>query len=348
MITALMIVAIAVTVVASIFVQQRYSIRLTRNFQDLEQTYQYAYAAEDWAGVLLKRDAQLNEHDSAFDNWDRKNLRPFEIDNDDGEQIGIMRIEIEDMQGRFNLNNLVKKPPPAENQATDQNGYQNNPQNREADQPRETVVRAFQALLRQNDLPTDFSNAVVDWIDADDQTLESGAESEYYLSLDPPYEASNAFMVDPGELHKIKMEGVKDSKQQAKQLEPLLSYVATLPTPTTINVNTASKAVLLASGMQPRQADMIISLRQSQPIPDLNSLNQLTGNTLGLDAQIAELLGFESNYFRLAGEVRLGKSRLFLNSLLFRSPAGEVRVIMRQSSRVPKPKSNTTASTSAG
>ena len=87
---------------------------------------------------------------------------------------------------------------------------------------------------------------------------------------------------------------------------------------------------------------MIINLRKSQEIPDLNMLNQMTGNTLRLDEKTASLLGFESNYFRLAGEVRLGKSRVFLSTLLFRSPKGEVHVIRRQFSRVPKPKSETT------
>ena len=350
MITALMIVAIAVTVVASIFVQQRYSIRLTRNFQDLEQTYQYAYAAEDLAGVLLKRDFEINKHDSAFDNWDSKNIEPFEIDDDNGEQIGLMQIEIEDMQSRFNINNLVKKPPPTQtqgtgqNQATTQTGTQIIGQAQRAnptgppDKPREAVVRAFQVLLQQTDLPTSFSHAVIDWIDADDQPFQTGAESDYYLKLEQPYEAGNAFLVDPGEMTRIKMDGVKNSKEQAEKLKSLLPYVAALPTPTSINVNTASKEVLLSTSMLPRQADMIINLRQSQPITDMNLLNQLTGNTLGLDAKTASLLGFESNYFRLAGEVRLGKSRLFLNSLLFRSPQGEVRVIMRQFSRVPKPK----------
>lgn len=344
MITALMIVAIAVTIIASIFVQQRYSIRLARNFQDLEQTYQYAYAAEDLAGVLLKRDFETNKHDSAFDNWDSKNIEPFEIDDDDGQQIGAMQIEIEDMQGRFNINNLVKKPVVnPQNQGANQTGTQNtnqttNPASAGEDKPREAVLRAFQMLLQQTGVPTSFSHAVVDWIDADDMQFQTGAESDYYLSLEQPYEAANVFLIDPGEMVQIKMDGAEDSKKKSEQLKKLFPYVAALPTPTSINVNTASKTVLLATGMLPRQADMILSLRQSQPLTDLNSMNQLTGNTLGLDAKNVSLLGFESNYFRLAGEVRLGKSRLFLNSLLFRSPEGDVRVIMRQFSRVPKPK----------
>ncbi len=337
MITALMIVAVAITVVASIFVQQRYSIRLTRNFQDLEQTYQYAYAAEDLASVLLKRDFEVNKHDSAFDNWDSKNIKPFEIDDDNGEQIGIMQLEIEDMQGRFNVNNLVKKP--VANQAK-------NPANVPADKPREAVLRAFQRLLLSFRVPANFSHALIDWIDQDDEPYRLGsAETDYYLSLPKPYKAANAFLKDPAEMIWIKMNGYTNDKERAEQITELIPYVTALPTPTSINVNTASKEVLIATGMLPRQADMILSLRQSQPIPDMNSLNQMTNNTLGLDAENISLLGFASNYFRLTGEVRLGKSRLFLNSLLFRSPQGEVRVIVRQFSQVPKPKTEKLALT---
>ena len=51
MLTALLIVALAVVVVSAIFVQQRYSIRLSSNLQDMEQAYQYNYAAEKMAAA---------------------------------------------------------------------------------------------------------------------------------------------------------------------------------------------------------------------------------------------------------------------------------------------------------
>lgn len=321
MITALMIVAIAVTITASIFVQQRYSIRLTNNFQDLEQAYQYAYAAEELAGVWLARDAKENEHDSLFDFWASDDLPPFEIDDDDGNAIGEVKMAIEDMQGRFNINNVfdVKK-----------------------NEPRQQLVRAFQLLLQETGVPTSFSHSVLDWIDPDDETYVNGAESTYYLALDPPYRAGNKLLVDSSELLAMKMDGVEKQEDKAEKLEALFFHTAALPTPTAINVNTASSEVLISAGMLARQVDMLMNYRQANPIPDKATLN--TGiSGLGLSAETQSLLGVESNYFRLYGQVRLGKSRLFLNSLLFRSPEGEVHVIMRQFSRVARPKPKTTA-----
>lgn len=319
MITALMIVAIAVTITASIFVQQRYSIRLTNNFQDLEQAYQYAYAAEELAGVWLARDAKENKHDSLFDFWASDDLPPFEIDDDDGNAIGEVKMTIEDMQGRFNINNVfdVKK-----------------------NEPREPLVRAFQLLLQETGVPTSFSHSVVDWIDPDDEVYQNGAESTYYLALDPPYRAGNKLLMDSSELLAMKMDGVEEQDDKAEKLEELFFHTAALPTPTAINVNTASAEVLISAGMLKQQADQLISIREAGPYEDKAMLNQKVD---GLSTETQGLLGVESNYFRLYGQVRLGKSRLFLNSLLFRSPKGEVHVIMRQFSRVARPKPKTTA-----
>ena len=337
MLTALMLSAIAITVVASLFVQQRYSIRLTRNFENLEQTYQYAYAAEDLAKVLLKRDRQTNQIDSQFDNWGSENFEPFEIDDDNGEQIGLMVLAIEDMQGRFNVNNLVKKP----TQGTSGQNTGQPQSNTTADQPRQDLVLAFEKMLQQNGVQSAFSRAVVDWIDTDDNPIQNGAESQYYQSLDQPYEAANAFLTDPNELLKIKMEGAKDKTEQAEKLAELTPYITALPTPTSINVNAASKEVLVAAGLSAQQADDVINWRKNQAI-DQNTFQQITGRPLNPPSQgnnqppPVKMLGVSSNYFRLGGEVRLGKSRVFMNSLLFRSDQGEVHVIMRSFSRIPK------------
>lgn len=357
MLTALMLSAIAVTLVASLFVQQRYSIRLTGNFQNLEQIYQYAYAAEDLAAVLLKRDRQSNQVDSQFDNWGSENFEPFEIDDDNGEQIGVMVLEIEDMQGRFNVNNLVKKlvqntagqnagqnqgaPPTASiNAGQPQPGTAGgNASN--ADQPRKDLVIAFDKILQQNGVQSAFSRNVIDWIDANDNPIPNGAESQYYLSLEQPYEAANAFLTDPVELQQIKMDGVNDKQEQAEKLAGLTPYITALPTPTSINVNTASKEVLVAAGIAQQKADGIIQWRKNQAI-DQRSFQQITGRPLNPPSQgnnqppPVKMFGISSNYFRLGGEVRLGKSRIFLNSLLFRSDQGDVHVIMRRFSRIPK------------
>lgn len=343
MITAMMITAIAVTVIASIYVQQRYSIRLTNNFQDLEQAYQYAYAAEEMASAWLKRDfKETPEHDSLHDFWAQTDLPPFEIDDDDGQQIGEMIVQMEDMQGYLNLNNLLIKKKDQQKPLMD-DGTPNPSYNKddpELNKPHEAMMNAFARLFQNTGIPAEYRYSILDWIDPDDSLADpSSAETADYLTMDPAYRASNALLTDPSELQLIRMGMVSDPKQHSELLENVLPLVSALPTPTSININTALPEVLIAVGLSPSQATMAQNLRKAGPITNLSELKQ---NIQNVDGDAVAVLGVASNYFRLSGQVKLGKSRLFLNSLLFRSPKGEVRVIMRRFSRVAKPKPQTT------
>lgn len=316
MLTALLIVALAVIVVTSIFVQQRYSIRLSNNLQDLEQAYQYAYVAEKMAGIWLEQDIKDTKdgtYDALQDEWAGK-IDPKPIDDDNGQPIGELQVKLDDLQAYFNVNNLYDV------------------QNKKA---RASMVKIFQqALQTAGTLPLGFANSIVDWIDPDDELVDrDSAESDYYLTQEQPYKASNALILDPRELYLIKLGSVDaDSKKQL--LAELMPLVTALPTPSTINVNTASAKVLTAMGLTDQQLQAIVQERDAGPIKSIEALQKLVPN---LSKEQKVLLGVSSNYFRLSGQVRLGKSRLFLNSVLFRSAEGKVRVIMRQFNRVNPP-----------
>lgn len=314
MLTALLIVALAVIVVTSIFVQQRYSIRLSTNLQDVEQAYQYAYAAEKMAGAWLEQDIKDTKdgaYDTLKDNWAAK-IPPFEIDDDNGQAIGDVQVNIEDLQAYFNVNNIYDV---------------------KSKKPRVSMVKVFQQMLQSaGGLPVSFTTSVMDWIDPDDELADSGsAESDYYLMQDKPYQASNALIMDLSELQLIKLGSIDDPEEKMKMLAELMPLISALPTPTAVNVNTASAEVLAAIGLSSTQLEAIVQERNIEPIKSVAALSQLVPN---LSAEQKVLLNVSSNYFRLTGQIRLGKSRLFLNSLLFRTAEGKVRVIMRQFNRV--------------
>lgn len=317
MLTALLIVALAVVVVTAIFVQQRYSIRLSTNLQEMEQAYQYAYAAEKMAGVWLEQDVKDTKdgtYDSLQDNWAAK-LPPFEIDDDEGKAIGEVQVKIDDLQAYFNVNNLYDV------------------QNKK---PRASMMRIFQRMLQTAEmLPVSFANSVVDWIDPDDELTDpDSAESDYYSLQEQPYQASNALLFDVSELQLIKLGNISDPVEKQKLLMSLMPLITALPTPAAVNVNTASEKVLAAIGLTDPQLQAIVQERAAVPI---KKVAQLTALGVSLTADQKVLLGVSSNYFRLSGQVRLGKSRLFLNSVLFRSAQGKVRVIMRQFNRADQP-----------
>ena len=315
MLMAIMIAALAVIVASSIYVQQRYSIRLTQNIQDMGQAYQYAYSAEHMVSAWLRRDMSENQWDSNFDLWAGEML-PFEIDDEKGNAVGQIQANVEDMQGYFNINNIYDS---------------------EEEKPRDYLLQAYQRLLQAQGIPADLAAKTLDWIDADDKlSSPDSAESPAYQMQDPPYEAANAFMTSPAELTALDWGSIPD-KEKEELLQKLQSFAFTLPTPTALNINTASSEALLAVGLKPGQVTTLMDLRRNAPI---RTLEELDANVPNIDPKARGTLGVSSNYFRLSGQVRFGKSRLFLNSVLFRDSDGKVHVIMRQFARVPK-KTNT-------
>jgi type II secretory pathway component PulK len=49
----------------------------------------------------------------------------------------------------------------------------------------------YNMLLQLPNMTEDIANSILDWLDADENPRENGAESDYYSSLTPPYQAKN-------------------------------------------------------------------------------------------------------------------------------------------------------------
>lgn len=130
------------------------------------------------------------------------------------------------------------------------------------------------------------ADAIVDWVDVDDDPHLSGAESEYYLTMDPPYVSKNGPMDDVSEL--LFLKGIHENPEiywgSASTNHPISSYQSrdnrgfnNKPPPTypfglvdffttlssgKINVNTASLATLqMIPGVDENVASGIIQLR---------------------------------------------------------------------------------------
>ena len=129
-------------------------------------------------------------------------------------------------------------------------------------------------------------DSIMDWIDTDDNARLSGTESEYYLTLDPPYFAKNSAIDDMAELLLIRgltpelywgpgasgAGGSKTIAQQASsrifsqknQVQGSVGLVDlfTATAGRLINLNTASAAVLeLIPGIDENIAQAIIQMR---------------------------------------------------------------------------------------
>jgi general secretion pathway protein K len=233
-VTAILIVAVAAAAASMMLAQQAAMLDQTMLVASRAQADVYAQAGLDWARGVLSQDAKASAADSLDEGWARP-IAGMPVDR------AIVAGDIADEQGKFNLNNLVT----ASNQRS------------------EPDIKLLRQLLALLDLAPDLADAVVDWIDRDDDlTSAAGAESGYYLGLPRPYRAANAPMLQVDELYRVR-------GFDAKIVARLRPFVTAVPERTTINVNTASDVVVAASFGVPREkAISLLAGRNERPFGD--------------------------------------------------------------------------------
>lgn len=118
------------------------------------------------------------------------------------------------------------------------------------------------------------TDSILDWRDPDDLVRLHGAENDYYMSLPRPYKPKNADFDSLEELLLVRgitselLYGAEGKKRG------LIEFLTVYSKDTRININTASKEVLMSiPGMSAEQIDVIMSnrqkdnLRSQQPVP---------------------------------------------------------------------------------
>lgn len=234
-ITAMLVIALGTITMVSVISRQQLDMQRERNEAIIQQARAFGISGERFAAALLYRDFKdgLRENtDSLDDDW-AQTIPPIPIDN------ASIQGCIVDMQGRFNLNNLV-----------DAEG-----------KPAEFYYNQFKRLLSELNIEQAKAEAVLDWVDEDlNATIPDGAEDDYYTGLDIGYRAANAPFVSVSELQLVK--GFSSANQdETEDYELLLPHIAALPIvdgPTAVNVNTATPEVLasLSDEIKPLAADL--------------------------------------------------------------------------------------------
>lgn len=252
---------------------------------DHVQAEELVTAGGDWARAMLFDDRRASgDVDHAGEPWALR-LPPIPFEN--GELAG----HIEDQQGRFNLNNLVR------------NGKLD-----------VTQYARFQRLLAILGLPAELADALADWVDADSVAQPAGgAEDAYYRGLGHPRLAANRPLVDLDELGFVR--GF-DASVRAR----LAPFVTALPAATALNVNTASAEVLAAvvDGLDLDSARALVARRNGTFYR--NSADFL--GQLGKDATVpGQDIRVGSDYFLVTLRVTYGKTQARSQLLLARTDA---------------------------
>lgn len=281
-IMVLLIVALATALAAYITTQQNLWQRQVESQFDRAQARRVGIAAIDWARAILADDARAGASDHARELWATR-LPAMPVEN--GEVTGV----IEDRQGLFNLNNLVR------------NGATSAPD-----------VAQFRRLLDMLGLPGDLATALSDWMDADSETqYPGGAEDVYYLALPRPYRAANRPLAEIGELSLVK-------GFDSRTIERLRPFVTVLPVTGAINVNFAPPEVLAAvlENMSLADARIVAQQRSARPFKDVADFRERLphGGIQVSDTNIA----VSSQFFLVTGRARIGQAQVITQALLQR------------------------------
>jgi general secretion pathway protein K len=290
----MLVVALATVTTAAIASRQLLEIRRAANLLDAEQAYQHALGAEAWAVAVLARDGQEAGVDGLQDPW----ATPLGPQAVDGGQVGA---RIEDLQGRFNLNSLVRDG-----------------------EVSELAVQRFDRLLTVLGVAPGVRDAVIDWIDPDTSPrLPDGAEDDLYLKLEPARRAANRPMAHPSELRLVA--GLEPGDYE--RLEP---YVSALPEPTDLNLNTAPLPVLLSLAQDLRESDVKAFVTERQGKPYQSVEEALANRAFAGLPVVARELSVQSRYFRVHAEATYGRGRAELVSLVTRPESEPPAVRLRE------------------
>ncbi|HKS59110.1 MAG TPA: type II secretion system minor pseudopilin GspK [Steroidobacteraceae bacterium] len=309
LIMAVLIAALATMLAASVSFKGYMDQRRTGNALAMDQGFEVALGGEAWAADALRRDKQQSAKTDDFTEEWATPIPPIPLDDGHGNSYGDFEGQLEDMQGRFNLNSLV---------VLEGGQLKTDP----------LAVARFERLLELLEMETKWAKVIADWIDSDVQPeFPDGAEDPTYTGLSPPYRTANMPVTRASELLSLAGFGL----ERYRKLEP---FVTALPIGTPINLCTASPELLDALVAGRRQftmaRDNTAETRKQRCFPTKQDYESALSNDEKQELVQGKVIDQTSSYFRATIWVTIGTTEYTLYSLLYRSGNnGLVRPILR-------------------
>lgn len=208
---------------------------------------------------------------------------------------GLLTAQIEDERSKLNLNDLANAA--------------------NANDKKDKIGR-FKRLFELAQINPDLVDAIVDWVDKDDQPEPSGAESLYYQSLRPSYQAANTQLQTFLELRLI--------KGMTPEILGKLSKLVTVyesAGDSMVNINTADPLVIQALKPEITQG-IAADIVQARPFKN-NKVDDLdrVSSFLNIGNQIRHLYDIKSDLFLARMTVRVNEMTRNATVILRRDPS---------------------------
>ena len=245
--------------------------------------------------------------------------------------VGTCRMELSDEQGKLDLSRL-----------TDPNGR---PDRTRIDQ----VLRLIDLTNRQDrgePIGYGIVPAIIDWVDSDDRTTcldfvareNTGAESDVYQGLEPPYGCANRPLQSPEEL--LLVRGI--TAQVYRRLAPYVTvYGEGL-----VCLNTAPQRVIesLCEQVDPALARGIVARRRIRPFESLDELREVPGMADSVYQRMRRMVTVRPAgcYYRLQATGQVGNASRTVSAILRRNTGdGTVDIVRYTEDRTQNPEPRT-------
>ncbi len=329
------VVVLMITLLALMLEDQHQLIRQVSNQRVSEQSLHYSQGLEAWAMRVLHDDAnrQVDHGDEKWALMGRPELEADEEQDDsfsldptlrlgseeDEEEstidfgIDTLEVTIDDLQGRYNLNNLIsgqKDVAPPQDQR-----------------------RIFLNLLQVLEIGEfeedrqDLYSALVDWLDENDTNtagLGRGAESNDYKIKSTPYFAGDQPLSSIGELKYV--QGF--TREIIRKLRP---FVSILPIQgAKLNLNSVPPEVLASLNQGPVVDISPVQgflARKQDPgflgfqVGDIQAANTAINGVSPGNGFIANMLQVNSQFFQINSKVTLGDYQVCSRTIVLRQSA---------------------------
>lgn len=325
LVMALLIVAAVASLATSFATSFHLSLARGENRWHGAQADAYLLGAESLGILVLRIDAEDDDENGEVDSLDEiwaQEERAFPIEG------GWVKANLEDAQGRFNLNNLADKVTSTKSETSVAARFT------EHQRRFIRLLQIFEEVPVSQDEAVAITEAVIDWLDSDDtETGFGGAESAYYGQREHPYAPANGLFTSASELRLIR--GI--TPELYRELLPL---VVVLPKGQGLNVNTAKVPVLRCLQAETElgplgleDAERLASSRPNEGYTDITDFvdNEVIRNSLPSTGNLDDTdLVVSSAYFIVHAQVQIVQQRRRMNSLLKRINDEEIFSIRRR------------------
>ncbi len=254
-------------------------MRLTETFRDTTKAEYLARGGITAGRMILQTDR--NKYDAKDDMTELWSIGVQDYPLAEG----TVSVKIEDLDSRLQLNMLV------DTQGNSISVY------------RDRFIRLCEELALNN--PDALADALTDWIDPDDTPEAAGAEDAYYLSLNPPYDATDGPLRSIDELLFIR-------GFDAETVDRLRPFVNSIDGGDGhLNINTASSELLLIWDIDMTTAivEDLQGWREKNTFKVSNTLGTDLNDAIGqADASALNRnvdLKIKSNYYQISSQGRV-------------------------------------------